>query len=127
MVVEKRVVEVNAVADELARAGTGAEAMSDPRGHLGGDMSNLQRPLQRARKNSSGGYQRRPSFTDRRISISISPTNALSKAIGLALHRLLEETMFPLRIKLHWPLPYQRKEVMVKIRITEQILVHSQL
>lgn len=88
VVVEKRVVEVNAVADELARAGTGAEAMSDPRGHLGGDMSNLQRPLQRARKNSSGGYQRRPSFTDRRISISISPTNALSKAIGLALHRL---------------------------------------
>ncbi|KAI5969915.1 ATG1 [Candida margitis] len=89
VVVEKRVVEVNAVADELARAGSGADAMSDPRNHLEGDKSkHPQRPSQRSRKNSLGGYQRRPSFTDRRISISISPTNALSKAIGLASHRL---------------------------------------
>ncbi|CAK9684810.1 unnamed protein product [Candida parapsilosis] len=96
VVVEKRVVEVNAVADELARAGAGADAMSDPRDHFGEGRSKEQhRSLQKNRKNSSGGYQRRPSFTDRRISISISPTNALSKAIGLASHRLFGANNVP--------------------------------
>lgn len=38
---------------------------------------------------------RRPSFTERRISISISPTNALSKALGLASNRLFGAAAIP--------------------------------
>ncbi|EMG48187.1 ATG1 Serine/threonine-protein kinase ATG1 [Candida maltosa Xu316] len=45
---------------------------------------------QQKRRSSSGGSNRRPSFTDRRI--SISPTNALSKALFLASHKLFGGT-----------------------------------
>lgn len=74
VMVEKRAVEVNAIADELARMGVdGREGL-----------------IQRRNSSRSGSSesQRRPSFGDRRISISISPTNALGKAISLASNRL---------------------------------------
>ncbi|EGW35604.1 uncharacterized protein SPAPADRAFT_53808 [Spathaspora passalidarum NRRL Y-27907] len=91
VVVEKRAVEVNAIADELAHAGSGAVAINTPRKSSAGSIENANKPSapqQRYRRSSVNGSQRRPSFNDRRISISISPTNALSKAIGLASHRL---------------------------------------
>lgn len=112
VVVEKRAVEVNAIADELAHAGSGAVAIN-PRTNLSGsnsvkeqfvknieqENSTQQKHYQPSQGNilyrrsssirsNSGESQRRPSFQDRRISISISPTNALSKAIGLASNRL---------------------------------------
>ncbi|KAI3406662.2 ATG1 [Candida oxycetoniae] len=93
VVVEKRAIEVNAIADELAHAGSGAEAINDPRNSpvisMKDNKSGKSQPTQQFRRtSSSGSSQRRPSFTERKISISISPTNALSKAIGLASHRL---------------------------------------
>ncbi|SGZ51570.1 CIC11C00000004579 [Sungouiella intermedia] len=80
VMVEKRAVEVNAIADELARMGTEPLASGDFR----------EEALQRRNSQRSGSSesQRRPSFGDRRISISISPTNALGKAISLASNRL---------------------------------------
>lgn len=82
VVVEKTAVEVNALADELANAGSGAGAIALPNQYY-----TTQR--RRSSRGSSGGSSngRRPSF-DRRTSISISPTNALSKALGLASTRL---------------------------------------
>lgn len=132
VVVEKRAVEVNAIADELAYAGSGAVAIN-PRHNSAGSATNneyfarfnndtnnnnpnisnnnsnnnisdqaqqvfqLQRqklqnnqPYRRSSsiRSNSAESQRRPSLQDRRISISISPTNALTKAIGLASNRL---------------------------------------
>ncbi|CAH2355298.1 serine/threonine-protein kinase Atg1p [[Candida] railenensis] len=98
VVVEKRAVEVNAIADELAHAGSGAVAIKKPDSDKAPHQQKSQTsPSQTPPKSSykrgsirsnsmTGG--RRPSFTERRISISISPTNALSKAIGLASNRL---------------------------------------
>jgi serine/threonine-protein kinase ULK/ATG1 len=82
VVVEKTAVEVNALADELANAGSGAGAIALPNQYY-----TSQR--RRSSRGSSGGSSngRRPSF-DRRVSISISPTNALSRALGLASTRL---------------------------------------
>lgn len=97
VVVEKRAVEVNAIADELAHAGSGAVAINPPRRSLGslGSTNDSPKPNQSglihrrsSLRSNSAESQRRPSITERRISISISPTNALSKAIGLASHRL---------------------------------------
>lgn len=99
VVVEKRAVEVNAIADELAHAGSGALAINPSKPSLSDSAREkkedevLQNPnvvfYRRGslRSNSLTG-QRRPTMSDRRISISISPTNALSKAIGLASNRL---------------------------------------
>lgn len=93
VVVEKRAVEVNAIADELAHAGSGAVAINPQRSSSGSDNSfnspnNMQLYRGPSFRSNSTGSQRRPSFTDRRISISISPTNALTRAIGLASNRL---------------------------------------
>ncbi|KAG7195206.1 Serine/threonine-protein kinase [Scheffersomyces spartinae] len=98
VVVEKRAVEVNAIADELAHAGSGALAIvpsrrkssTDSTGSMisnshAGIMTNLDR---QRKLRSSSESKRRPSFADRRISISISPTTALNRAIGLASNRL---------------------------------------
>lgn len=82
VMVEKRAVEVNAIADELARMGT----ETSERRLLGGAEGALQR--RSSQRSGSSESQRRPSFGDRRISISISPTNALGKAISLASNRL---------------------------------------
>lgn len=112
VVVEKRVVEVNAIADELQSAGSGAVAIN-PRRNLQGksihdskdniqgrqpssiDNQQVQKPplnplfrRSSSMRSNSAESQRRGSFQDRRISISISPTNALTKAIGLASNRL---------------------------------------
>ncbi|ODV67606.1 Pkinase-domain-containing protein [Hyphopichia burtonii NRRL Y-1933] len=96
VVVEKRVVEVNAIADELQSAGSGAVAIN-PRRRQPSSIDNQQvqkpplNPLFRrssSMRSNSAESQRRGSFQDRRISISISPTNALTKAIGLASNRL---------------------------------------
>lgn len=94
VVVEKRAVEVNAIADELAAAGTAAVAIRARRSlqdSISSPDANKMFRRGSLRSNSSGS-QRRPSFTDRRISVSISPTTALSKAIGLASNRLFGST-----------------------------------
>ncbi|EGV63966.1 Serine/threonine-protein kinase [Yamadazyma tenuis] len=95
VVVEKRAVEVNAIADELAQAGSGAVAIrrsSSTSSGGSGENNSLKYASPHFKKYStrsnSGTSQRRPSLSDRRISISISPSNALSKAIGLASNRL---------------------------------------
>ncbi|GME74709.1 unnamed protein product [Ambrosiozyma monospora] len=90
VVVEKRTVEVNALADELAKAGTGVVAISPSsagplygysrRYSSGGTAS--------SRSSSNASNHRRPSFTDRKMPISISPTNALTKALGYTSNRL---------------------------------------
>lgn len=85
VVIEKTAVEVNALADELANAGTGAGAIALPNNYL---TQNRRRSSRTSSGGSSGPVARRPSFNDRRVSISISPTNALSKALGLASTRL---------------------------------------
>ncbi|KAH3674484.1 hypothetical protein WICMUC_003322 [Wickerhamomyces mucosus] len=87
VVVEKTAVEVNALADELANAGTGVGAIALPTNH---NLIYTQQRRRSSRGSSSGGSSngRRPSFDTRRVSISISPTNALSKALGLASTRL---------------------------------------
>lgn len=89
VVVEKRAVEVNAIADELARVGTSRipRAPTSQERPQGRELSLQRRPSQKA--TSSGDSQpRRASMGDRRISISISPTNALGRAINLASNRL---------------------------------------
>lgn len=100
VVVEKRAVEVNAIADELANAGSGAVAIKKPENDRGSLSSQRAQTLPQLQTPPKSNYRRgsirsnsmtgarRPSFTERRISISISPTNALSKAIGLASNRL---------------------------------------
>lgn len=102
VVVEKRAVEVNAIADELARAGSNnIIANSQRRKSLSGSdtsvhnaITNPNRQKFDARR-SSASSNRRPSFTDRRISISISPSNALTKAIGIASNRLFGTSNTP--------------------------------
>lgn len=83
VMVEKRAVEVNAIADELARMG---HEPAERRWLADGREGFIQR--RDSQRSNSSESQRRPSFGDRRISISISPTNALGKAISLASNRL---------------------------------------
>ena len=92
VLVEKRAVEVNAIADELAIAGRGAAGFSptlpskdehkpERDSHDGDaeqDARGITQPLNAKQR----------SLPERRVSISISPTNALSKAIVLASNRL---------------------------------------
>lgn len=99
VVVEKRAVEVNAIADELAKAGSGALAMN-PRRNSSVSSNNsidsnnsIKHTSPHFRRYSNNNSNNRPNFGDRRISISISPTNALSKAIGLASNRLFGYNM----------------------------------
>lgn len=90
VVVEKRAVEVNAIADELARVGTGAFAITPSRRRLSASADREGAFYQRrnSQRSNSSDSQHRPSISERRISISISPTNALGKAISLASNRL---------------------------------------
>ncbi len=94
VVVEKTAVEVNALADELANAGTGAGAIALPNNY----MTQNRRRSSRTSSGGSSGPGRRPSFNDRRVSISISPTNALSKALGLASTRLFGNQTNPITV-----------------------------
>ncbi|GMM33043.1 serine/threonine protein kinase [Saccharomycopsis crataegensis] len=78
VVVEKKSVEVNALADELANLGTN---------NSNNKVVTTTKSNDRRRRSSSSS-QKRPSFGDRRFSISLSPSNALSKAIVLASTKL---------------------------------------
>lgn len=84
VVVEKRVVEVNAIADELARVGRGTFRRRSL-------AANHEREALIPRRNSqwsnSSEGSPRP-VVDKRYSVSISPSNALGKAISLASNRL---------------------------------------
>lgn len=120
VVVEKRAVEVNAIADELARVGTGVfrrrlsgntgaggsagsggSVGSNTAPHSGVSAGNVaitggvssERDALITRRNSqrsnSTDSTNAPFFVaEKRVSISISPTNALGKAISLASNRL---------------------------------------
>lgn len=85
VVVEKRAVEVNAIADELARVGMGD--VGRRRLYVGNEREALIARRNSQRSNSSGSQQG-VVLGDRKVSVSISPTNALGKAITLASHRL---------------------------------------
>lgn len=99
VVVEKKAVEVNSLADDLAQANVGNndEAVKDQ------NIKTLEQPhiqvhqphndiqnLQRAPSTTSGGTSsRRASLVERRLSISsLNPSNALSRALGLASTRI---------------------------------------
>ncbi|KAM9904457.1 hypothetical protein OXX79_002743 [Metschnikowia pulcherrima] len=88
VVVEKRAVEVNAIADELARVGTGDYGRRRSNASSERDALIARRNSQRS--NSSGSQQ--GFYGERRYSVSISPSNALGKAITLASHRIFGNT-----------------------------------
>lgn len=88
VVVEKRAVEVNAIADELARVGTGD--FGRRRLNASSEREALVARRNSQRSNSSGSQQ--GFYAERRISVSISPSNALGKAITLASHRIFGNT-----------------------------------
>lgn len=114
VVVEKRAVEVNAIADELARVGTGvfrrrlsgtagtagASAPATATFNTGANAGALtttgvssERDALISRRNSQRSnptVSTKAPFhvAEKRVSISISPTNALGKAISLASNRL---------------------------------------
>uniref|UniRef100_A0A0L0P3S8 Serine/threonine-protein kinase ATG1 n=1 Tax=Candidozyma auris TaxID=498019 RepID=A0A0L0P3S8_CANAR len=88
VVVEKRAVEVNAIADELAKVGVSGTTSHHQQTQQGQGPDRTLVPVRRPSQRSANSSGRRPSFGDRRISISISPTNALGKAISLASNRL---------------------------------------
>lgn len=104
VVVEKKSVEVNALADEFAHAGTGAQAIrslnqtqqnsqhQQPQQQQQQQQQQHHTGIHRNSRNSSssgGSASRRPSLVERRLSISsLSPSNALSKALGIASTRL---------------------------------------
>lgn len=89
VVVEKRAVEVNAIADELARVGTGVfnrrrlSASSERDALISRRNSQRSNSADSTNAPTSGNYG-----AEKRVSISISPTNALGKAISLASNRL---------------------------------------
>ena len=93
VVVEKRAVEVNALADELAHAGAGADAIPNSRKNLDVDQTNRLASLQQQtetalyRRSSLSGSQNVLVFLKDEFRFH-SPTNALTKAIGLASNRL---------------------------------------
>lgn len=121
VVVEKKTVEVNALADEFAQAGPGPTILQHNRQstspsqrqrqlsdtspsfaaglYVGGQVQQQQQqPITAGRttrpSNSSGGSSsRRPSLVDRRLSLnSLNPSNALSRALGIASTRLFGAT-----------------------------------
>lgn len=84
VVVEKRAVEVNAIADELARVGRGTFRR---RSLAANQEREALIPRRNSQRSSSSDGSPRPVF-DRRYSVSISPSNALGRAISLASNRL---------------------------------------
>lgn len=79
VVVEKKSVEVNSLADEFASNGP----ITNNHG------AQVIKPLRYRNSSSSDGSGRRASLVERRLSISsLSPSNALSKALGMASVRL---------------------------------------
>ncbi|AMD21032.1 HEL249Wp [Eremothecium sinecaudum] len=110
VVVEKNSVEVNALADEFAHAGSGLQAIRAPEQCVRGasqtvtgsrqsststspmannTKQNLLRHNSGGMSSGGGSTSRRPSIVDRRLSLSsLGATNALSKALGMASLRL---------------------------------------
>lgn len=117
VVIEKKSVEVNALADEFAQAGSHSVAFqqnhqqvnqlkqgpgktsSNSSSNNGVTTVQQTQPLQQqqaqflrnrnSRSSSSSSTYRRPSLVDRRLSItSLNPSNALSRALGIASTRL---------------------------------------
>lgn len=115
VVVEKKSVEVNALADEFAQAGSGSiilQQNQQPQSQLhqqkqgynaqptGANLNLTSQQSQQpqsnqflksrnARTSSGSSTSRRPSLVDRRLSItSLNPSNALSRALGIASTRL---------------------------------------
>ncbi|OBA21907.1 Pkinase-domain-containing protein [Metschnikowia bicuspidata var. bicuspidata NRRL YB-4993] len=88
VVVEKRAVEVNAIADELAKVGT--RDLGRRRLNASSERDALIARRNSQRSNSSGSQH--GLYGDRKISVSISPSNALGKAITLASHRIFGNT-----------------------------------
>lgn len=104
VVVEKKTVEVNALADEFAQAGSGSVILQPnqhqmPNANSTLAVANAAQHLQQqsnqllknknARHSSGSSTSRRPSLVDRRLSItSLNPSNALSRALGIASSRL---------------------------------------
>lgn len=80
VIVKKRTVEVNALADELNMPGSGASAITFHTDHRRFSFSGIV--------GSSALARRKPSFSSRKTPLSISPTNALSKALGYTSSRL---------------------------------------
>ena len=78
MLLLRKAVEVNALADELAHAGAGADAIPNSRKNLDVDQTNRLASLQQQtetalyRRSSLSGSQKRPSFSERRISLSLA-------------------------------------------------------
>ncbi|CAI4061558.1 serine/threonine protein kinase ATG1 SKDI_07G0850 [Saccharomyces kudriavzevii IFO 1802] len=111
VVVEKKSVEVNSLADEVAQAGFNPNPIKHPTPTQNQNILLNQQfsphsqqffqnqgenpRLLRAASSSSGGSDgsRRPSLVDRRLSISsLNPSNALSRALGIASTRLFGGT-----------------------------------
>lgn len=92
VMVEKKSVEVNALADEFASLGNCSPTDKDRR-IPNPKTQQLPVPLQstavRKSSSSGGNTSKRPSLVERRLSISsLSPSNALTKALGIASTRL---------------------------------------
>ncbi|SCV04140.1 LAME_0H16072g1_1 [Lachancea meyersii CBS 8951] len=93
VMVEKKSVEVNALADEFANLGTREgvdyEKHSAPSKHIQQHPHIPQSTSMRKTSSGSSNTARRPSLVERRLSISsLSPSNALTKALGIASTRL---------------------------------------
>lgn len=95
VMVEKKSVEVNALADEFANYGTTVQGRRSPSFNQQQHQLQQQPQLAALRRNSrnssssGGSATRRPSLVERRLSISsLSPSNALTKALGIASTRL---------------------------------------
>ena len=86
VVVEKRAVEVNAIADELARVGT--EIFNKRRLSATNERDVLVLRRSSKRSNSADSTNVFAKGPERRVLVLISPSNALGKAISLASNRL---------------------------------------
>jgi len=84
VVVEKRTVEVNALADELNKRGSGAVAIS-PRND---SFLPADRRYSSGSSSSSASSHRKPSFSERKTPLIMNSTNALSRALGYTSSRL---------------------------------------
>ncbi|CEP60525.1 serine/threonine protein kinase ATG1 LALA0_S01e12904g [Lachancea lanzarotensis] len=93
VMVEKKSVEVNALADEFAHLGSREDTLHEKRASSKNTLQQQTVPIQptsmRKTSSGSGTTARRPSLVERRLSISsLSPSNALTKALGIASTRL---------------------------------------
>lgn len=84
VVVEKRTVEVNALADELNKRGSGALAISP----LNDSFLPAERRYSSSSSSSSASSHRKPSFSERKTPLIMNSTNALSRALGYTSSRL---------------------------------------